>query len=245
MGLRIEPYVFSDAVKYFWNTRKAQQDAQRERGARDQGTRSAVTGGKQMDGFLDTMVRLMVQSGVPPGDIYLQRNTTDLPGYFRPTKAWDLVVVSAKRFLAAVEVKSQVGSFGNNFNNRTEEALGCAEDIWTAYREGAFRESTDPWLGYLFLLEDCPRVHQPIDKINEPHFEVFPEFKGASYVKRYELLCRRLVRERKYSAACLLLAERSRANENENYTEPASDLSAAEFLSQMIRRVAPLCPSDG
>lgn len=41
--------------------------------------------------------------------------------------------------IAAVELKSQVGpSFGNNCNNRTEEAIGTAHDFWTAYREGAF-----------------------------------------------------------------------------------------------------------
>jgi hypothetical protein len=46
-----------------------------------------------------------------------------LPGYFRPTKLWDVLVIHDKRLLAAIELKSQVGpSFGNNFNNRTEEA---------------------------------------------------------------------------------------------------------------------------
>ena len=49
--------------------------------------------------------------------------------------------------LAAFEFKSQVGpSFGNNFNNRTEEALGSATDLWTAFREGAFQTSQRPWL---------------------------------------------------------------------------------------------------
>ena len=39
------------------------------------------------------------------------------------------------RLLAVIELKSQVGpSFGNNFNNRTEEAIGSAVDFWTAYR---------------------------------------------------------------------------------------------------------------
>ena len=61
----------------------------------------------------------------------------ELPGYFRPEKKWDLLVVSRMQLVCAIEFKSQVGpSFGNNFNNRTEEALGNAEDIWTAYREG-------------------------------------------------------------------------------------------------------------
>jgi len=41
----------------------------------------------------------------------------------------------------------QVGSFGNNYNNRTEEALGSAVDLWAAYREGAFKPSRGPWFG--------------------------------------------------------------------------------------------------
>jgi len=63
---------------------------------------------------------------------------TNLPGYFRPTKSWDLVVVSDEQLFASIEFNSHVGpSFGNNFNNRVEEALGSASDLWMAYREGA------------------------------------------------------------------------------------------------------------
>ena len=65
-----------------------------------------------------------------------------------------MVVVSGSNLVAAVEVKSQVGSFGNNFNNRVEEALGNATDFWTAYGKGIFKPSQKPWLGYLFMLEE-------------------------------------------------------------------------------------------
>ncbi len=129
-----------------------------------------------------------------------------MPGYYRPQKKWDLLVVADGQLLLAVEFKSQVGpSFGNNFNNRTEEAIGNAEDIWTAYREGRFGRHPAPFLGYFFLLEDCERVHAPVSN-SEPYFPVDPVFKGASYAKRYEVLCERLVLERKYTAACLTLA---------------------------------------
>jgi len=37
----------------------------------------------------------------------------------------------------------------NNFNNRVEEALGSATAIWTAYREGTFKPSQRPWIGWL------------------------------------------------------------------------------------------------
>ena len=68
-------------------------------------------------------------------------------------------MVSDGQLVTAMEFKSQVGpSFGNNFNNRSEEAIGSATDIWVAYREGRFGKTPTPFLGYFFLLEDCDRV---------------------------------------------------------------------------------------
>lgn len=234
----IEPFVFSGAVREFWQTRDRQAAEQQERGASDQGARGAATGGQQMDGFVARIVELMVRVGVKPADIHTSRNLTHLPGFFRPTKSWDIVVVSGGQFMAALELKSQVGpSFGNNFNNRTEEAMGSALDIWTAYRDQAFHPSSAPWLGYLLLLEDCPRSCRPVD-VEEPHFKVFPEFVGASYARRYELFCRKLCLERQYTAACFLLADPAQAHMRENYAEPAEDLTALRFLGGLLRHIA-------
>jgi hypothetical protein len=154
----------------------------------------------------------------------------ELPGYFRAEKKWDLIVISKGQLVCALEFKSQVGpSFGNNFNNRSEEAIGSSVDIWTAYREGLFGPSPRPFLGYFFLLEDCPRVHSPV-RLAQPHFKADQIFQGASYIKRYELLCRRLVLERNYDAACLTLAT------NDNPTQishPAADLDFSRFISEL------------
>jgi len=141
------------------------------------------------------------------------------------------VVVSPSSLIVAVEVKSQIGSLGNNFNNRAEEAIGDAVDLWTAFRENAFG-SVSPWVGYLMLLEDSPKSRRPV-KIKEPHFPAFPEFKGASYAKRYELLCRRLVLERHYTATALLLSPKADGTSG-TYDEPASDLTIQRFASSMV-----------
>ncbi len=186
-----------------------------------------------MDGFSRSISRLLIEAGIDEENIF-QRISVELPGYFRPTKEWDIVVVSDGNLIAAIELKSQIGpSFGNNFNNRTEEALGTAMDIWTAYREGAFRTSPAPWLGYLLLLEDCPESRRPVG-VREPHFPVFPEFIEASYAKRYELFCRKLIRERQYNSACFITSDRKNANLENNYGEPAKDLTAAQFLSGLL-----------
>jgi restriction endonuclease XhoI-like protein len=118
-------------------------------------------------------------------------------------------------------------SFGNNFNNRTEEAIGNAEDIWTVYREGRFGRHQAPFLGYFFLLEDCARVHTPVANA-EPYFPVDPVFSGASYAKRYEVLFERLVLERKYTGACLTLATKEAPTQ---VRFPASTLSFRRFAA--------------
>ncbi|OWP20446.1 restriction endonuclease, partial [Microbacterium sp. AISO3] len=127
----------------------------------------------------------------------------------------DLLVINEGRLLAAVEMKSQVGpSFGNNFNNRTEEAIGTAHDLWTAYREGAFGKHPRPFVGWLMLVEDEAASRAPV-RDSSPHFPVFPEFQGASYLKRYDVLCQRLVQEQLYTTAALMASPRSAAQTGE------------------------------
>src|SRR5690606_23678464 len=95
------------ATGFFWRTRAAQATAQGATGVRDRGMRSAVTGGKQMDGFAELITRSLGLNGVPPDAIF-QRAGIELPGYFRPTKQWDLLVVYDGTLIAALELKSQV-----------------------------------------------------------------------------------------------------------------------------------------
>jgi hypothetical protein len=196
---------FQAAVQDFWDARERQQQKQVDAGKIDAGTRGAVTGGTQMGSLEILLTDVLIDAGLDRSHIKA-RTALELPGYYRPEKKWDLLVVVDGQLLVAVEFKSQVGpSFGNNFNNRTEEAIGNAEDVWTAFREGRFGKHLAPFLGYLFLLEDCPKVHAPV-RNSEPYFSVDPIFNEASYGKRYEVLCERLVLERKYSAACLTLS---------------------------------------
>lgn len=114
--------------------------------------------------------------------------------------------------------------------------MGSALDLWTAFREGAFNSTVRPWLGYLFLLEDCPRSTRSV-RTKEPHFPVFPEFKNASYAKRYELFCRKLVRERHYTSAAFLMSPRAGGLKGE-YTEPAQDLAFHIFTKSLAAQIS-------
>ena len=224
------------AVAHYWNTRAGQRDRQLRTGKADQGLRSAVTGGAHMDGFIDLFTELIVHAGIPERFVF-RKKAVELPGFFRPTKEWDLLVVREKTLLVAVEAKSQVGpSFGNNFNNRTEEAMGSALDLWTAYRERAYLDSPQPFLGYFFMLEDCPSSNRPV-KVKEPHFSVFPEFVDASYMRRYEVFCRKLVLERHYTAAAFVSSTEDDGIRG-RFAVPAEDLGVERFAKTLTAHVA-------
>jgi hypothetical protein len=228
-----------EAVTHYWVTRTSQKQRQQKTGRSDQGARSAVTGGAQMDGFIQLFADLVIDTGLAEACIYRKRSL-ELPGFFRPTKEWDLLAIRDGVLLAVIEAKSQVGpSFGNNFNNRTEEAMGSALDLWTAYREGAFRTGPQPFLGYFFMLEDCPSSQRPV-KVREPHFPVFDEFRGASYMKRYELFCRKLMLERHYTATAFITSDRD-SGANGTYATPSNDLSVIQFVQSLAAHVGAFC----
>jgi hypothetical protein len=226
MNSKIADYttLIREANAYFWNTRNKQLGDQIDREVKDAGNRGAVNGGKQMDGFVALLAKVALDAGVPDSCIYTKNN--QLPGYFRPTKDWDFLIISpTKKLIAVIEFKSQVGSFGNNFNNRTEEALGSAVDLWTAFRENVFPHQQAPWVGYLMAVERSKKSTTPV-RLSEPHFGVMDEFKGTSYIDRYSILCRKLILERHYTSTALLWS-----SDADHFGDVAEDISIANFLS--------------
>jgi type II restriction enzyme len=230
-----------EAIKAFWGNREAARQKQIEAGKRDQGERAAVTAGKSMDGFV-ALVKKVVEGNGLQGATYTSpapkgESAATLPGYFRATKNWDLVVIYRGTLVAALEMKSHVGpSFGNNMNNRVEEALGNAVDLWSGFRGGAFGDhASEPFLGYLLILEDTDRTRSPI-KATAPHFPVMSEFNAASYARRYELFCQKLVQERHYSAAALLLSPRS-GRETGEYRDANPSVGLLNFVARLAGHV--------
>ncbi|MGE0682185.1 MAG: PaeR7I family type II restriction endonuclease [Candidatus Binatia bacterium] len=198
-----------DSVKAFWGNRETARQKQIEAGKADQGERATVTAGKNMAGFIALMIDLVEANGLRDALIMRERRVLTLPGFFRPTKLWDLLVLHKGSLVAAIEFKSQVGpSFGNNFNNRAEEAIGTAHDFWTAYREGAFGDTPRLFVGWLMLVEDAPGSRTPV-RDRSPHFLVLPEFQGVSYAERYNVLCKKLVQEQLYTMATILTSPRT------------------------------------
>lgn len=227
-----------EAVKLFWGNREAALARQIEAGTQDAGSRGAVTAGKNMDGFLAIARSLVEANGLAEANICVQQRVLTLPGFFRPTKQWDMLVMHRGELVAALEFKSQVGpSFGNNFNNRSEEAIGTAHDLWTAYREGALgRDVPRPFLGWVMLLEDCLKSNAPV-KDKEPHFPVDPAFRQASYAQRYDLLCKRLVQEGLYNSATFLASPRDAATDG-RYRHLSELTSLKTFVTDFAGYIA-------
>lgn len=207
------------AVRHFWQSH------------------ATLRAGKNMDGFLGLIADIVKTNGLANADIHVAKRVVTLPGHFRPTKLWDVLVMQDGRLIAAIELKSQVGpSFGNNSNNRAEEALGTAIDFWTAYREHAFGETTRPFLGWLVLLEDCAAARKPVN-VKSPHFPVRPEFENISYATRYDLFCRKLMEERLYTSAALILSARNGKNSG-TYSSHSELTSIRNFFAALAGHVA-------
>lgn len=213
----------AEAVEAFWATRGAHVESPLQGGSRD-----SVVSGKNMNGFVGLVGHVTRHCGLPPDAVHTSKSKVVLPGFFRATKNWDVLVIHEGRLLGVFEFKSQVGSLGKNFNNRSEEVIGSAADLWVAHHHGAYSDAPrrggnrisegspallnplllsdprPPFLAWLMLLEDCESSRAAI-RCDEPHFPVFDEFRGASYAQRYQILCERLVERQLYSAAALEL----------------------------------------
>jgi hypothetical protein len=223
-----------EAVRAFWSNRvSALSTAQA-------GARGQVISGGNLNGFLSLARAVLAHIGLPAASVFTNKGRTALPGYFRATKRWDLLVVHEGRLLAALELKSQVGSFGNNQNNRVEEALGVATDLWAASREGLL-DPRPPFLGWLMVLEDAPASRCRVS-VEEPHHKVSPLFVGASYAERYRLLCERLLSERLYQGAALVLSDSAEGAASGAHRALSAPTSAEAMFAALAAHVLAQLP---
>jgi hypothetical protein len=242
------------AVHTFWHSRNSGTVS-----ASAGDGRTAVVGGKNMDGFIEVVRTVVKHCGLPEDTVHVRKSKVVLPGFFRATKNWDVLVVHEKRLLGVFEFKSQVGSFGNNFNNRSEEVIGSAADLWVAHHHGAYggvprsrqqvqeyspallnpviqSDPRPPFLAWLMLLEECDASMRSV-RCDEPHYPVFEEFRDASYARRYQILCERLVERQLYSAAALELTPTGK--DSHRALSPATSIRNmfSEFAGRMLAAV--------
>lgn len=231
--------ILGQAVKHFWETRARQQKAQGTKtGKKDIGNRPSALATKHADGFIQLLAAIVQDAGLSGTEIaFKEKRTRTLPGFFRPSKEWDIVIYHKGELVAVIEVKSIASSFGNNLNNRVEEALGSATDFWAAYKAGAFHPSQQPWLGYLFMMVEDPISLRPRRTIKLSPYEVDLAFQTKSYMDGYQETCRRLIRERLYDACCFFSSSREMGSKGK-YSEPDLELGIRSFAVSLHARVS-------
>ncbi len=212
------------ALAELWRMRQEAREKSKEKSGRGE-----ATSGRHMDPLSALLVRFLRESGLEGAEFYTDRRAA-LPGYFRPIKTWDLVVVRDGALIMALELKSHIGSYGNNFNNRVEEALGSAVDLGTALVEGALREHVPlgtargvvkPFRGWLMVLPWEEATERTTKVPFTPLFPLDPAYLAeerrlVSYADRYKLFVQRTVLKGHYDAATLILS-RPRTQEYSAY----------------------------
>ena len=91
-----------DALTAYWGRKTLQLESSRIANAVGAGTAGSVRGGKQFDPVAALVAKFFSEAGFPASSIRINRGV-DLPGYFRPSKQWDVVVVLNGILVAAIE----------------------------------------------------------------------------------------------------------------------------------------------
>lgn len=198
---------------------------------------------------MEVITWVVKSNGLPNATVVTGRQA-QVPGFFRPTKAWDLLIFDENKLVAAIELKSIADSFGKNSNNRNEEVLGSGVDMKEAFEENAFEGLTRLFTGYLILVEDCTETLSSV-KIQMKYFRAmeefmlnpenrveeyvrgdngyFPSIDGVSYMKRFDILCYRLMQKQMYTGASVITSPRSAISDGQ-YGDCSKETSIRSFL---------------
>lgn len=222
------------ALAGYWANKDAQRAAAEKIQSTAEGSSKAVRGGGHFEPIVNLIARFFGDAGYPAESIHAQGQATVLPGFFRPTKNWDLVVVHRGVLVAAIELKALGNpSFSNNYNNRLEEALGSSLDL-AAANASALVGTEKPWMGYLFVMEDAEMSRKPLRERSSKSFDVEPIWRGRSYQERYAVTGQRLLDERMYDAVCYLVS----SPDDPGPREPAEPLDWRHFSAAIQARIS-------
>lgn len=178
----------TQAIQLWIDSKEVQGRRSQDNGNAQAGSRSQVTGGLHLRGVNQLVVDEIRATGATGLELRFDRNAV-LPGWYRPSKAWDLLVLQHGRPILAVEYKSMAGSVGNNLNNRADEVFGIAEDARQAEINGILPSNLRR--AYIYVLEVTPAVTRPVSiaqQVGRPDMI----FHGASYFDRVTIMCKRM-----------------------------------------------------
>lgn len=229
------------AVVNYWKVKANQLTAAQAAQSTAEGTAKAVRGGGHFAPIAALIAKFFLDAGYPEESIRTgQRDPkTTLPGFFRPSKDWDLVVGYEGILVAAIELKAlgagaKADAFGKNYNNRVEEALGNSMDLSRANLESLVGPEA-PWFGYFFIMEDHAQSRRSLGRPRSvPFFDRAPEWIGPSYQERFAITGRRLLDEKLYDAVCYLVSSEA----DPGPLEPSGRLDWQHFTAALNARIS-------
>lgn len=224
---------FEAAVAEYWGAKQTQNELSAIKNKVGAGTAGAVRGGKHFDSIAALLSKFFLEAGYPPGAIRVTKSQgLELPGYYRAQKQWDVVVEHKNTLVAAFELKALGGpSFGNNYNNRVEEAIGSAVDLRRASLADFF-PGEKPWLGYFFIMEDATGSRRPVQTARTA-MPIEETWEGTSYQERFGIFCERLVAEGLYDAVCYVTSSAAEPTP----IEPVRSLDWRHFSAAITSRI--------
>jgi hypothetical protein len=183
---------------------------------------------------LSTFVRQMfIDAGLNESEV---KTGGVIPGYFRRSKNWDVVATYRGNLVAVVELKSQVGSEGNNGNNRIEEALGNVHDATTAQELNKAFGRLPIWTAFCVAFGSSPDDAKP-SRPPRSLFPLDPIFEGMTYARQWEIAVDRFVQTGAYSAGWMVTTWVA-ADGEVKFVEPVATATAATLEAQIQARVA-------
>jgi len=226
----------TQAVTWFWGSRASQSDAigHSQGGA----GRDAVVGGQHLNAIRDLIANELIRLGVPEAAIKIRGKWKNMPGYFRPTKNWDLALVNERQEVVALfELKSMSSSYGNNANNRTEEAIANSVELQYAVEKGYIL--VKPWLAYVFLIRDEAKSRKKPSRRSSAAYPIDPTFANTSYVDRMAMVVHRLVKEGFYDAGWFVATVKPESVvQQATWSSPREDVSWEAFSTALQQLVA-------
>lgn len=221
------------ALFVMYETMDEAEARQKQHGGHDQGERSKLTSGKHLDPLASVIRDDLISKGYSPKDVVFGGKSSTLPGWFRPAKDWDMLAFYGDDLLAAIELKSINSSFGNNANNRTEEALGSSVDVSHAIKNELISyQGVPPCLGYVLVIRSCEKSR----KVCQNRTAVYPVdnvFDNTSYLDRLTIMCRRMLAERIYQAVWVVYVD----DEERIVYEPDIALSYDKFIETIAAQL--------
>lgn len=204
---------------------------------------TSSTSDVHLDGLMDAMIDDLVEGGINRSSIKKKptrpnpndrQPDTTVPGWFRPTKNWDIAIYHGDELMGLIELKTLTKSVAKNVNNRIEESIGSPFDLSNAVLEGLLGHLVRrPVMGYVMVIP-CNQETEKIKHYNESdnrasRFLVDEEYEGASIASIFAVSSRRLLQKGIYDAVWIVMQ-----SDGGEVTEPDDQLTYSRFIKTFI-----------